>query len=422
MVAYAGPFATNTGTETTDNTAGQRPENYRELFLRLYPTTEMNAPLAALTAKMKSKELSDDPVFHWFEKEIPVFYLYINNAAGYAAGITSLLVDDSAGGAVSAFRLRAGHQIRVERTGEVMWVVSDPTVGNTIVVSRGRGSTAAAPLLDNDVLTVLGTVHGENSDVPTSINHTGLPFSNVTQIFREPFQLSGTAQNTNLRTGDAYKEKRQDALEQYNMQLEMAFWFSQMQQQSGIIVGGTGLPERSTGGLFEYMVTNAVNATTNVGSGNGLPGDAVASQVTIDEFENAMEQYFRFGSKEKIAFCGSGALLVLQKLQRLNASIQIIPGNDKFGLGMTKWLTPFGTLNLINHPMFSDHPVHRYTMAIVDVNKLRYRFMKGRDTGLLKNRQGNGQDGVIDEFLGEVGLEVQHEKCHGYILNMITAA
>lgn len=421
-MAYAGPFATNPGAETTDNIAGQRPENWREAFLRLYPTTQKNAPLAALTAKMKSKELSEDPVFHWFEKDIPVFYIYINNGAGYALGATSLLVDDAAAGVTSAFRLRAGHQIRVERTGEVMWVVSDPTLGTTIVVSRGMGSTAAAALLDDDVLTVLGTVHGENADVPTAINHVGLPFSNVTQIFREPFQLSGTAKNTKLRTGDSYKEKRQDALEQYNMSLELALWFSQQQQTSGVIVGGTGLPERSTGGIFEYMVTNAVNATTNVGSGNGLPGDAVASQVTIDEFENAMEQYFRYGSNEKMAFCGSGAMLVLQKLQRLNATIQIMPGNDTFGLGITKWLTPFGTLMLVNHPLFSAHPTHRFTMAIVDLPNLRYRYMKDRDTKLMKNRQNNGQDGVIDEFLGEVGLEVQHEKTHGYILNMQTAA
>ena len=423
MAAYQGPFATtNTTGQTTDATAGQRPESWRETFLRLYPTTQKNAPLAALTAKMKSKEMADDPVFHWFEKDIPVFFIYINNGAGYAAGATALEVDDGAGGTTSALRLRAGHQIRNERTGECMWVTSDPTTGKGLTVDRSMGATAAAAINDDDVLTVLGTVHGENSDVPTSINHTGLPFSNVLQIFREPFSMSGTAKGTKLRTGDGYKEKRLDALEQYNMQLEMAFWFSQQQQTSGQIIGGTGLPERSTGGLFEYMITNAVNATTNFGSGNGLPGDTTASTVNIGEFENALEQFFRYGSGEKAAFCGSGALLTLQKLQRLNASIQIVPGNDKFGLGMTKWLTPFGTLNLLNHPLFSVHPIHRYTMAMVDLPKLRYRYMKGRDTGLLKDRQGNGVDGTTDEFLGEVGLEVQHEKTHGYILNMINAA
>ena len=419
MPIYQGPFATsNTSGQTTDAIAGQRPENWREAFLRLYPTTQKNAPLAALTAKMKSKELTDDPVFHWFEKDIPVFVVYVNNAAGYAAGATSIAIDDGAGTGM-AYRLRAGHQVRVDRTGEIMWVTTDPANANNITVVRGMGSTAAAALLDNDTLTVLGTVHGEHSDVPTAVNHVGLPFSNVTQIFREPFTISGTAKSTKLRTGEVYKEKRQDALEAYNMQLELAFWFSQMQQTSGQIVGGTGQPERSTGGIFEYIVSNAMDAANGA---NGLPGTGAANTVTMDEFENALEQMFRYGSNEKLAFCGSGALLVMQKLQRMAGTIQIQPGNDVFGLGITKWLTPFGTLNLVNHPLFSAHPTHRYTLACLDINKLRYRYMKDRDTKLLKDRQGNGVDGITDEFLGECGLEVQHEKTHGYILNMQNAA
>ncbi len=418
---YQGPFATtNISGQTTDAIAGQRPENWRQTFLRLYPTTQKNSPLAALTAKMKSKELTDDPVFHWFEKDIPVFYAYINLAAGYTAAATSLVIDDGAGVGM-AMRVRAGHQIRVERTGEVMWVTSNPVNATTITVVRGMGSTAAAPLLDNDVLTILGTVHGENADVPQAVNHTGLPFSNVCQIFREPFSLSGTANATTLRTGDAYKEKRLDAIEQYNMQLEMAFWFSQQQQTSGQIVGGTGLPERSTGGLFEYIITNGMDAAAPA-AGSNLPGTAAPNTVNIGEFENALEQLFRYGSNEKLAFCGSGALLTMQKIQRLSSVVEVMPGNDKFGFGMAKWLTPFGTLNLINHPLFSAHPVHRYTLAAVDLPNLRYRYMKGRDTALMKNRQGNGVDGIIDEFMGECGLEVQHEKTHGYILNMRNAA
>ena len=418
-MVYQGPFGNAvTSGQTTDAIAGQRPESWREMFLRLYPTTQGKAPLAALTAKMKSKEVSEDPVFHWFEKDIPVFVIYINNAAGYALGATSLLVDDAAGTGM-AYRLRAGHQVRVDRTGEIMWVTTDPANATTLTVVRGMGSTAAAALLDNDSLTVLGTVHGENADVPTAVNHVGLPFSNTCQIFREPFQLSGTANSTKLRTGNAYQEKKLDALESYNMQLEMAFWFSQYQITSGQIVGGTGLPERATGGIFEYITSHAMDAAAGAG---GLPGTAVANQVTMDEFENGLETLFQYGSNEKLAFCGSGALLVMQKLQRLNSTIQIVPGNDKFGLGMTKWITPFGTLNLINHSLFSIHPVHRYTLACIDINNLRYRYMKDRDTKLLKNRQGNGVDGVIDEYLGECGIEVQHEKTHGYITNMQTAA
>ena len=37
------------------------------------------------------------------------------------------------------------------------------------------------------------------------------------------------------------------------------------------------------------------------------------------------------------------------------------------------------------------------------------------DTQLLKDRQGNGVDGVIDEYLTEAGLEILQEKTHAII-------
>ena len=51
-----------------DGTLARRPENWRETILALYPNGQ--APLTALLALMKSQS-TDDPIFHWFEKELP---------------------------------------------------------------------------------------------------------------------------------------------------------------------------------------------------------------------------------------------------------------------------------------------------------------------------------------------------------------
>jgi len=193
------------------------------------------------------------------------------------------------------------------------------------------------------------------------------------------------------------------------MQMELAFWFSQFNQTSGQIVGGTGLPERSTGGILSYLLTNNFDAATAF---------AVANTVAVGELEATLEQMFRYGSGRKLAFCGSGAILALQQIMRLHTTMEIKPADDKYGLGMRTLITPFGEVDIINHPLFSVHPSHRYTMAIIDIQNLSYRYMKDRDTKLLKNRQNPGVDGLIDEFLGEVGLEVHHEKTHGIITNM----
>src|SRR3990170_2811715 len=53
---------------TGDWVSNQRPENWREMMLYLYPNGK--APLTALMSKMSS-EKTDDPIFHWWQKLLP---------------------------------------------------------------------------------------------------------------------------------------------------------------------------------------------------------------------------------------------------------------------------------------------------------------------------------------------------------------
>lgn len=62
-LAFLGMRATNDFTVD-----GQRPKNWRETLLRLYPNGK--APLTALTALMKT-EKTDDPEYNWFCKVLP---------------------------------------------------------------------------------------------------------------------------------------------------------------------------------------------------------------------------------------------------------------------------------------------------------------------------------------------------------------
>src|SRR5204862_3920179 len=50
---------------TANFVTNERPENWRQAILREYPNG--TAPLFALTSLMKS-ESTDDPVFHWWQK------------------------------------------------------------------------------------------------------------------------------------------------------------------------------------------------------------------------------------------------------------------------------------------------------------------------------------------------------------------
>lgn len=418
---YQGPFASSTTAyQTRDAVVGERPESWREGYLRLYPSTQRKTPLAAMTARMKSESASSS-VVHWFEKGIPSFYLYVNNPAGITATATLIDVDDGAGGTTEAYRVRKGHVLRNERTGEILWVTANPGNGTQITVSRNNGTGAGGvAMLDNDILTVIGTVHEENSSLPNSINLAGSERSNYLQTFREPFSIAGTMLTEELRTGPAYKTKQLDALEMYNMQIEMAFMFGHAAANVGV-VGTNGTPERTTGGILGndpagtpfLSAANVLDAATET---------ATPNTITKAELDTQLELLFRYGANRKIGFIGSTAMLTLSRLMELNSTTFVQVGEDQFGLGLRKWITPFGEIDLIMHPLFNVHPTHRSTLLVLDFNNLVYRYKDGRDTQLLKNRQNPGDDGTIDEYFGECGLEIHHPETHGVFYNLQNAA
>jgi hypothetical protein len=50
---------------------------------------------------------------------------------------------------------------------------------------------------------------------------------------------------------------------------------------------------------------------------------------------------------------------------------------------------------------------------ILDIADLAIRYMNGRFTILKENIQANDEDGKTDEYLSEVGLQLELEKKHG---------
>ena len=50
--------------------------------------------------------------------------------------------------------------------------------------------------------------------------------------------------------------------------------------------------------------------------------------------------------------------------------------------------------------------------VVLDLEALTYRYLSTRDTKLLTNRQSNGDDERVDEYLSEVGLQMEQESRH----------
>lgn len=318
----------------------QRPKSWREGILYLYPNGMM--PLTAIMSKMKSEKVSD-PEFNWWTKKLPeqagaVTKVYTNSDLGGgheyedtypsggdgAAAATTLYVKMAE---AAAQQFRVGHQVLLRDASDPYADVNAKVTARTL---NGASSYLTVTLLeaddnsydilgaashnlsDCDRCIIIGNINEEGAYMPNSISYDPVKYYNYTQIFRTPLSITRTARETKLRTGDAYKEMKREALELHGIELEKAFIF-------GIPTEGTGSvmskPERTTAGIINFIRANVpanfndfrLNSTY---SGKGWL-DAGGGETWL---ENYLEQVFRFGRPEKLAIISSGALLCLNRL------------------------------------------------------------------------------------------------------------
>src|SRR5262245_8390224 len=411
------------GTGTFSNV--ERPQNWRQGILLYFPNGD--APLTAFMSKLKDQP-TDDPQFHWFEKGLPVQRGTIRGAgaadapaddASVAAGQTAdaflkMVPDGSAANDVSIYK--PGHVVFNEKTEEAMLVLA--VTATSIRVRRDIGdrfttnpAITGGAVGTGDALVIIGTGNPEGALLGTAIAYKPVRQYNYTQIFRTPLSLTRTARKTRLRYDDEgpYREAKREALQIHSIELEKAFLFGEREEIISVGGGGTaplditsaGQPLRTTRGFLNWLppvTTTAMSVNTDLTQFNP-PGS-----LTEKLWDQFLEVAFRYGGREKLAFAGSGALLVLNELAKNKARIELAPTDDTYGFHLMRYITPFGTLMLYNHPLMTDNPTWRYDLFVIDPDKLVYRFLD--DTRFLRNRQSPGEDASRDEFLTECGLEV----------------
>lgn len=374
--------------------ADVRPKNYREGILLLFPNA--SAPLTALMSKL-GEEATDDPEFKWFEKGLPAQSLTMAGAQASTSD-TVLLLTASAG---MNKRVKPGHVLLNTATGEIVWVV-DSSVTDQITVDRAQGSVAATAIGASDVWLVIGSANQEGASVGESVTYDPDTKTNYTQIFRNVLNVTNTAIATRIRYADGQyiKEARREVLELHSIEMERAFLFGSAKSDSG------EQPVRTTGGLTHFVTTNVVD---------------FGGTVSIDDLEDFLEDVFEDGSTEKLALVGNRSLNTLNKLMRDNYTITATPETSTYGMKMTQIITPYGTLQLKQHPLLSKDGFEDWGF-VIDTAKLKYRFLRGRDTMYRENVQNPGDDATKNEFLTECGLEINHQTAHGIFKNATNVA
>lgn len=412
-----------------DGTLARRPENWREMILMLYPNGQ--APLTALTALLGS-ESTTDPIYHWFEKEMPSQVVTVTGVYSDALTTAWTAASKTQGASVwikmsadDVTNFKLGHIINVQAptSGVIasnifqVLITATPTSNGASSYVTGKLISATFTSLASASYTsgvVGGSAYPEGDTLGTAINYDPTEYSNYTQIFRNSLENTRTAAKTKLRTGDAVAQAKKECLELHSIEMERALLFGGPKY---VTTGSNGQPLRITAGVRGFITTNKADfrAATSVGS-TTWAGSAADAQKNYNWLMDRLEEIFRYGSQEKMAFCGSGVLLALQKLLTALSSTQVALSSQTlaYGFKVQELITPFGTLLLKMHPLMTNNAATRSDTVILDTKYLKYRYID--DTKYLPNRQTNDLDGEKSEYLTEAGLEVHFERSHA-ILN-----
>lgn len=375
--------------------ANTRPESWREMILYEFPAGE--APLTALTSMLPSRS-TNDPEFHYAVKGLHSSEVTINGAV--ASGSTALVVD-----AGHAQRVREGYVLRNMTTGEVMIVTADPTTTTGITVKRGVGTTAAAAIADNEVLTVIGSAYEEGARSPQALVEDETWFENYTQIFREPVELTRTAAKTALRIngGDPRPELQRQALERISIHMEKTALLGQKYKDTR-----NGQTRRFTGGLLEHIETNADSDRSVTVSGGNL---------TFANWNyTLLPTAFAKGSPQKLCLIGGHAYGVLEEMFEGKTNFDVVAGDEAYGLRLKRWITGRGEIMFYVHPLMTQDTSMTKMAFIIDPSQ--YTEVTLDELSYIENRESNDEDGIKDEFLAEIGFEWGVANTHMVIKNI----
>ncbi len=427
---------------TSDFVANELDANWRAGILREMPNGKM--PLTALTSRMPTRKLLEGPIFYWWSKALPTQRVSLTADEAYVdptlitkyVRATHLATIGQIGGVVY-FKMTAanagnfieGHVVLMrdasdsatDLRGKVVSISingASSSIGVKLIEIDDNGSTPGTYNLTTvDVLLIIGTANPQGGERPEAVAQEVVQSDNQAQIFRNAVDMTRTAYRTKLRTvKDPLKEARRDALEFHGIEMEKAFIFGKGYQGTG----ANGKPEYFTKGIIEMITAGSASTVVDFAT-----DDATSSSTWLqagEEFlDRILEIMFRNGETEKLALCGSGALLGIQRLAKQTGQINLTPESQAFGMDIQRWRTPFGTIFLKSHPLFSYEVTNRYMMLILEPAKMTYSYVD--DTFFREDKTwlqggGSGKDGIEEDYTTEAGLELHYPSAHGIINNV----
>ena len=348
------------------------------------------APIFSLSSGSAQFQLTSK-IHYWFMKQPYSSKLIASAAANNSA--TSITVDK---GAV----VEPSSVIMNTKTNEYMFVSA--VSGNTLTVVRGFAESTAAAVTQNDELLYLGTAKKEGSLAPNPKYRRGVPRMNYSQIFRNGWGTTRTAEYIKFITGNKATENKEDAVSMHAQDIEMALLLGRksLNQVDGSEVLST------MDGLMSIVKNNT----------------ALAAAATLDSIQEWMYSNFETCPEgvpnERVVMTSLNVLYVLNKLIR-DAGSSYYPigtATKVYGLDVYALQLPgMQEVKILAHPLFSQTESLSKSMLIYHPGLIKIGYMTDAE---IKDATPVGRDGQANVITSELTLEYADENTGGVLSNI----
>lgn len=348
------------------------------------------APIFALSSGSAQFQLTSK-IHYWFMKQPYSSKLIASAAANNTA--TSITVDK---GAV----VEPSSVIMNTKTNEYMFVSA--VSGNTLTVVRGFAESAAAAVTQNDELLYLGTAKKEGSLAPNPKYRRGVPRMNYSQIFRNGWGTTRTAEHIKFITGNKATENKEDAVSMHAQDIEMA-----------LLLGRKSLNQ-----VDGSEVLSTMDGLTSIVKNN----TALAAAATLDSIQEWMYSNFETCPEgvpnERVVMTSLNVLYILNKLIREAGSsyYPIGTATKVYGLDVYALQLPgMQEVKILAHPLFSQTESLSKSMLIYHPGLIKIGYMTDAE---IKDATPVGMDGQANVITSELTLEYADENTGGVLSNI----
>lgn len=349
-------------------------------------------PTLAILSKRAAQMVSGSPKFlHLEDQPLPD-----KTTTSGSTTATATTINVAAGTGVY---FRAGDIVlaptaaSIAAPGEIIYVSSIATDALTVIRNYNGDGVNGGTITSGDRIQIIGNTNNEFAGARTEKTTTEASVTNYLQIIRTPYSLSKTLDGSSLYGGPEHAYQRRKFATQHALEMERTCLFGKPFEDTTNV-------RRTTGGFLYWVTSNVVNA-------NGT--------LTWPTVETLCQKVFRYGSKNKLMLMSR---TIASQLDLIAEGRVVTATRDTtYGVNIGQLVTTHGTLNTAVHDQLTDDWAGYALVVDLDNVKLRYlRDSDGNRLGVLRtNIQNNDADGIRDEYLSEVGLQVLLESSHGVL-------